>query len=72
MSEADERVQIGVFAAQGGWLMAHEHGETRFEDAGEALEAALRLAHVEVWRGRAPELVVQELDGRLRRALVRH
>jgi hypothetical protein len=72
MSAAHERVQIGVFAARGGWLRAHDHGETRFDDADEALEAALRLAHVERWRGRAPELVVQEVDGRLRQALVRH
>lgn len=72
MSQALDRVQIGVFASRGGWLMAHDHGETRFDDPAEALEAALRLARVEVWRGRAPELVVQELDGRLWSAAAQH
>jgi hypothetical protein len=61
-------VQIGVFAAQNGWLLTHPAVQSRFEDRDEALAAALRLAHLENWRGRIVDVLVQDgLDARLAR-----
>jgi hypothetical protein len=53
-------VQIGVFAAQDGWLLTHPSVQSRFEDREEALAAAKRLAHLESWRGRDVAMLVQE------------
>jgi hypothetical protein len=53
-------VQIGVFAAQEGWLLTHPSVQSRFEDRDEAMAAARRLAHLESWRGRDVDLLVQE------------
>ena len=58
-----EIVQIGVFAAQEGWLLTHPSVEGRFEDREDALAAARRLAHLESWRGRDVDLLVQESFG---------
>lgn len=55
-----EVVQIGVFAAQEGWLMTHPAVQGRFEDREDALAAARRLAHLENWRGRQVDMLVQE------------
>jgi len=55
-----EIVQIGVFAAQEGWLMTHPAVQGRFEDREHALAAARRLAHLESWRGRQVDMLVQE------------
>ncbi|MDB5448105.1 MAG: hypothetical protein JWQ97_3422 [Phenylobacterium sp.] len=53
-------VQIGVFAAQDGWLLTHPDVQSRFEDRDEAMAAARRLAHLESWRGRQVDMLVQE------------
>ena len=53
-------VQIGVFAAQNGWLLTHPRVQSRFEDREEAMAAAKRLAHLESWRGRDVDMLVQE------------
>lgn len=53
-------VQIGVFAAQEGWLLTHPAVQGRFEDRDEAMAAARRLAHLESWRGRDVDMLVQE------------
>lgn len=53
-------VQIGVFAAQEGWLLTHPSVQSRFEDRNDALAAARRLAHLESWRGRDVDMLVQE------------
>lgn len=53
-------IQIGVFAAQEGWLLTHPAVQGRFEDRDEALAAARRLAHLENWRGRKVDMLVQE------------
>lgn len=53
-------VQIGVFAAQEGWLLTHPNVQSRFDDREEALAAARRLAHLENWRGNAVDVLVQE------------
>ena len=55
-----EVVQIGVFAAREGWLMTHPAVQGRFEDWEDALAAARRLAHLESWRGRQVDMMVQE------------
>ena len=53
-------IQIGVFAAGEGWLMTHPAVQGRFEDREDALAAARRLAHLESWRGRQVDMLVQE------------
>jgi hypothetical protein len=53
-------VQIGVFAAQEGWLLTHPAVQGRFEDREEAMAAARRLAHLESWRGHMVDMLVQE------------
>jgi hypothetical protein len=53
-------VQIGVSAAQDGWLLTHPRVQSRFEDREEAVAAARRLAHLECWRGCDVDLQVQE------------
>lgn len=55
-----ELVTIGVFAAQEGWLLTHPLVQSRFEDRDEAMAAARRLAHLESWRGRRVDVMVQE------------
>jgi hypothetical protein len=56
-------VHIGVFAAWDGWLLTHPAQQSRFDDRDEALAAARRLAHLEHWRGREVDLLVQEAPG---------
>lgn len=59
-------IQIGVFAAQGGWLLSHPAVQGRFEHRDDAMAAARRLAHLENWRGRHVDMLVQEpLDAKL-------
>ncbi|CAN7443644.1 hypothetical protein LJR219_002892 [Phenylobacterium sp. LjRoot219] len=59
-------IQIGVFAAKEGWLLSHPAVQGRFEDRDEAMAAARRLAHLENWRGRRVDMLVQEpLNARL-------
>lgn len=53
-------IQIGVFAAKEGWLLSHPAMQGRFEDRDEAMAAARRLAHLECWRGRRVDMLVQE------------
>lgn len=53
-------IQIGVFAAQEGWLLTHPRVQGRFDDREDALAAARRLAHLESWRGREVDMLVQE------------
>jgi hypothetical protein len=53
-------VPIGVFAAHDGWLITHPDVQSRFEDRDEAMAAARRLAHLENWRGRQVDMLVQE------------
>ncbi|CAN7408073.1 hypothetical protein LJR225_002601 [Phenylobacterium sp. LjRoot225] len=53
-------VQIGVFAAREGWLLTHPDVQGRFADRDEAMAAARRLAHLESWRGRDVNMLVQE------------
>jgi hypothetical protein len=53
-------IQIGVFAAKEGWLLSHPALQSRFEDRDEAMAAARRLAHLENWRGRRVDMLVQE------------
>ena len=53
-------VRIGVFAAQDGWLLTHPAVQSRFDGREEALAAARRLAHLETWRGRHTEILVQD------------
>ena len=53
-------VQIGVFAAREGWLLTHPRVQSRFEDREEAMAAAKRLAHLETWRGREVDMLVQD------------
>jgi hypothetical protein len=55
--------RLGVFAAAGGWLVAHEDHLERFDTRCEAMAAAVRLAHVARWRGDAAEVVSQEHAG---------
>jgi hypothetical protein len=52
-------VQIGVFAAREGWLLTHPSVQSRFDDRDEAVAAARRLAHLESWRGRKVDMLVQ-------------
>jgi len=54
-------VQIGVFAARNGWLLTHPDVQSRFEARDDALAAARRLAHLEAWRGREVDVLVQDL-----------
>lgn len=56
-------VQIGVFAAQEGWLLTHPAVQSRFEHRAEAMAAARRLAHLESWRGCRVDMLVQEPIG---------
>lgn len=56
-------VQIGVFAAQHGWLLTHPAVQGRFDDRDEAVAAARRLAHLENWRGCDVAMLVQEAIG---------
>jgi hypothetical protein len=56
-------VQIGVFAAQNGWLLTHPSVQSRFEDKEEAMAAARRLAHLESWRGNQVDVLVQQALG---------
>lgn len=56
-------VQIGVFAAQKGWLLTHPSVQSRFEHRDEAVAAARRLAHLESWRGCTVNMLVQEPVG---------
>ena len=58
-----EVVRIGVFAAQEGWLLTHPSVEGRFEAWEDARAAARRLAHLECWRGREVDMLVQESVG---------
>ncbi|HKR88373.1 MAG TPA: hypothetical protein VJS38_09365 [Phenylobacterium sp.] len=53
-------IQIGVFAAREGWLLTHPSVQGRFEVREDALAAARRLAHLESWRGRQVDMLVQE------------
>ena len=53
-------VPIGVFAARDGWLLTHPDVQSRFQDRDEAMAAARRLAHLECWRGRQVDMLVQE------------
>jgi hypothetical protein len=53
-------IQIGVFAAQDGWLLTHPNVQSRFEDREEAMAAARRLAHLENWRGHEVDVLVQD------------
>jgi hypothetical protein len=62
-TETRQVVQIGVFAAQNGWLLTHPRVQSRFADREEALAAARRLAHLESWRGREVDMTVQERVG---------
>jgi hypothetical protein len=62
-TEVRQVVQIGVFAAQNGWLLTHPRVQSRFADREEALAAARRLAHLESWRGRDVDMTVQERVG---------
>jgi hypothetical protein len=62
-TEVRQVVQIGVFAAQNGWLLTHPRVQSRFADRDEALAAARRLAHLESWRGREVDMTVQERVG---------
>jgi hypothetical protein len=62
-TELRQVVQIGVFAAQNGWLLTHPRVQSRFADRDEALAAARRLAHLESWRGREVDMTVQERVG---------
>jgi hypothetical protein len=59
-NETRQVVQIGVFAAQDGWLLKHPAVQSRFEDREEAMAAARRLAHLESWRGREVDMLVEE------------
>jgi hypothetical protein len=62
-------VQIGVFAALNGWLVTHPQVQGRYARREEAMAAARRLAHLESWRGREVDVLVQApLDARLARA----
>jgi hypothetical protein len=53
-------VQIGVLAAETGWLLTHPAVQSRFADREEALTAARRLAHLETWRGHEVDVQVQD------------
>lgn len=55
-------VKIGVFAAQQGWLLTHPSVQSRFEARDDAMAAAKRLAHLETWRGRQVDILVQEAN----------
>ena len=66
MTSEEAVVRIGVFMARGGWLVAHPAVQSRHAIRDEALAAARRLTHLEAWRGRKAEVLVQErLDVRL-------
>lgn len=58
-----EVVRIGVYAEREGWLLTHPAVEGRFEDREDAMAAARRLAHLESWRGREVDMLVQESIG---------
>jgi hypothetical protein len=61
LSESPRQVvQIGVFAAENGWLLTHPRVQSRFDDREEAMAAAKRLAHLESWRGCEVDMLVQE------------
>lgn len=62
-TEVRQVVQIGVFAAQDGWLLTHPRVQSRFDDREEAMAAARRLAHLESWRGRDVDMMVQDPVG---------
>jgi hypothetical protein len=57
------RLRLGVFATARGWIVGDRGQQQRFEDRGEAMNAARRQAGVARWRGDEAEIVAQDLPG---------
>ena len=55
--------RLGVFATAAGWLLADEDRLETYETRNDAVEAALKLAHIARWRGAEVEVVAQQHPG---------
>ena len=56
-------LRFGVFATIGGWLVARTDRHELYKARDEAIEAAVRQAHVARWRGADAEVVAQDAAG---------
>ena len=56
-------LRFGVFATIGGWLVARTDRHELYGARDEAIEAAVRQAHVARWRGADAEVVAQDEPG---------
>ena len=56
-------LRLGIFATVCGWLVVTPDRHELYGARAEALEAAVRQAHVARWRGAAAEVVAQEAPG---------
>ena len=56
-------LRFGVFATIGGWLVARTDRHELYKARDEAIEAAVRQAHVARWRGGDAEVVAQDEAG---------
>jgi hypothetical protein len=56
-------LRFGVFATIGGWLVARTDRHELYGARDEAIEAAVRQAHVARWRGADAEVVAQDAAG---------
>lgn len=55
--------RLGVFATTDGWLLADADRKEWFGSWADAIDAALRRAHVARWRGDEVEVVAQDAAG---------
>ena len=56
-------LRLGVFATIRGWLVARADRHELYQAREEAIEAAVRQAHVARWRGSDAEVVAQDQPG---------
>lgn len=56
-------LRLGVFATIRGWLVARPDRHELYDGRDEAIEAAVRQAHVARWRGADAEVVAQDAPG---------
>jgi hypothetical protein len=55
--------RLGVFATKDGWLLTDADRREWFDDWNDAVNTALRRAHVARWRGADAEVVAQDHSG---------
>ena len=56
-------LRFGVFATIRGWLVARVDQQELYRTRADAMQAAVRAAHVARWRGTAAEVVAQDEAG---------